>query len=81
MPLLQVGDCPEDIYERISMMAHREHRTIAQQALVLVERALGQELSNKERRRLVLEWIEAQNVPDAVKQFDDVRSLREDHER
>ncbi|GHV17334.1 hypothetical protein FACS189493_4760 [Spirochaetia bacterium] len=79
MPLLQVGDCPEDIYERISMMAHREHRTIAQQALVLVEQGLG--LSNKERRRLVLEWIEAQNVPDAVKQFDDVRSLREDHER
>jgi hypothetical protein len=64
MPLLQVRDCPEDIYNKLTEMARRERRTIAQQTLVLLEQGLAQPLSNRERRRRVLELIEDQDVPE-----------------
>ena len=46
MPLLQVRECPEDIYRKITYAAKSENRTIAQQIIVLLEKALGQEESN-----------------------------------
>ncbi len=33
MPLLQVRECPEDIYRKISYVAKAENRTIAQQVI------------------------------------------------
>ena len=42
MPLLQVRECPEDIYRTITYAAKSENRTIAQQIIVLLEKALGQ---------------------------------------
>jgi len=40
MPLLQVRECPEDIYRKISYVAKNENRTIAQQVVVLLEKSL-----------------------------------------
>ncbi|UTC83819.1 hypothetical protein [Treponema denticola] len=42
MPLLQVRECPEDIYRKITCAAKNENRTIAQQIIILLEKALGQ---------------------------------------
>lgn len=39
MPLLQVRECPEDIYRKITYAAKNENRTIAQQIIVLLEKA------------------------------------------
>jgi hypothetical protein len=78
MPLLQVRDCPEDIYEKITLVARKEHRTIAQQAIVLLEKSLGERETNKERIRIVLDRIEKRNIPDTVKKIDDVALIRED---
>ena len=33
MPLLQVRECPEDIYRKISYVIKAENRTIAQQVI------------------------------------------------
>lgn len=38
MPLLQVRDCPEDIYRKISLVAKTQNRTLAQQIIVLPEK-------------------------------------------
>jgi hypothetical protein len=81
MPLLQVRDFPDDIYADISFAARREHRTIAQQTIVLIQKGLERVESNKERRKRVLEEIMAQNVPEAAKAVDVVELIREDHER
>ncbi|GHV92053.1 hypothetical protein AGMMS50268_25560 [Spirochaetia bacterium] len=81
MPLLQVRDCPEDIYEKINMFAKKEHRTIAQQTIVLLEKAFGQEESNKERVRRILEEIKNTEVPEAAKAVDYVKLIREDRNR
>ena len=42
MPLLQERECPEDIYRKITYAAKNENRTIAQQIIVLLEKALRQ---------------------------------------
>ncbi|MEI6876143.1 MAG: hypothetical protein WCL50_13550 [Spirochaetota bacterium] len=81
MPLLQVRDCPEDIYRKISLDAKRQNRTIAQQILVLLEKALGQDESNVERRRQLLERIQARKVPEKAKRIDVVALVREDRDQ
>ncbi len=81
MPLLQVRDCPEDIYRKIAMFARKQNRTIAQQVLVLLEKGLGQEQPNIERRKLLLEKINDRKIPESVKKIDAVPLIREDRDR
>jgi hypothetical protein len=81
MPLLQVRDFPEDVYAEITFEAHRQHRTIAQQTITLIKQGLGEEMSNKERRRLAVEKTFARKVPPQVKSVDYVQFVREDRDR
>jgi len=81
MPLLQVRDCPEDVYIKIAKAAKQEKRTIAQQTIILLEKGLGQEESNMERRRLLIEKLQARNIPEKVKAVDAVALIREDRDR
>jgi hypothetical protein len=81
MPLLQVRDCPEDVYIKIVNVARLEKRTIAQQTIVLLEKGLGQAESNKERRRHLIEKLQARIIPEKVKAVDAVALIREDRDR
>ncbi|MGB9685556.1 MAG: hypothetical protein ACPLYX_03545 [Rectinema subterraneum] len=81
MPLLQVRDCPEDIYKKIVLAAKRKNRTIAQQTVVLLGKSLGQEESNIERRKRLLEKIQTRNISETTKEIDAVALLREDRDR
>ena len=81
MPLLQVRECPEDIYNRIASVAKKQKRTIAQQVVVLLEKGLGQESSNMERRRQLLKKMENRSIPAKAKTIDAVALIREDRER
>jgi hypothetical protein len=81
MPLLQVRECPEDIYKKVALTAKRQNRSIAQQVVVLLERGLGQEESNIERRRRLLNKLESRHIPVKVKAIDAVALIREDRDR
>ncbi|MDR0597468.1 MAG: hypothetical protein LBG14_03060 [Treponema sp.] len=81
MPLLQVRDFPEDIYEEIIYEARRQNRTIAQQTIILIKKGLSEEMSNKERRRLAVERTFSRNIPRDVKAADYVKFIREDRDR
>lgn len=81
MPLLQVREFPEDIYKKIALVARKQNRTIAQQVIVLLQKSLGQEQSNIERRAQILSKIEARIIPPAVKEIDEVNLIREDRDR
>jgi hypothetical protein len=81
MPLLQVRDFPEDVYEEITFEAHRRNRTIAQQTIILIKKGLGEEMSNKERRRLAVERTFSRNVPQNAKLADYVKFVRADRNR
>jgi len=86
MPLLQVRDFPKEIYEMLKIKAEQERRTIAQQTVVLLKNGLEEKESeeirtNKERRRKILERINNREVPQAARDFDVVKAVREDRER
>lgn len=81
MPLLQVRDCPEDIYKKISHIARRQNRSISQQVIVLLEKGLGHEISNRERRKNLMERINSRSIPKALKDIDASALLREDRDR
>ena len=81
MPLLQVRDCPEDIYRKITLIAKKQNRTIAQQVLVLLEKSLGQDQPNVERRRSLIEKINSRSIPQSTKDIDAVALIREDRDR
>ena len=53
MPLLKVRDCPEDIYQKIVFVAKKQHRTLSQQVVLLLETGRGQEQSNCERHHKI----------------------------
>jgi hypothetical protein len=81
MPLLQVRDFPADIYEQIKFIAKCQHRTIAQQTIVLIKDGLEKEIPNKERRLKALERSRNRFVPEEAKDFDFVKAVREDRNR
>ena len=81
MPLLQVRDCPEDIYKKISLTAKKQNRTIAQQVVVLLKKSLGQDQSNRERRKQLLRKIESRQISNEVKEIDAAAWIREERDR
>jgi len=81
MPLLQVRDFPQDIYEEITFEARKQNRTIAQQTIVLIKKGLQEEISNRERRRMAIEKTFSRSMPSNAKSADYVRLVREDRDR
>jgi hypothetical protein len=81
MPLLQVRDCPEDIYKKISFFAKKQNRTIAQQVISILEKGLQIEQPNLERRKSLLEKINNRDAISCVNDLDDVALIREDRNR
>jgi hypothetical protein len=82
MPLLQVRNFPADVYAEVAFDAHAQHRTIAQQIIVLVQKGLGEEESNRERRKQLLAEIKAMPpVSDEVRAMDVVKLIHEGRER
>jgi plasmid stability protein len=55
MPSLQIRDLPDDVYQALAFRAEREHRSLAQQAVVELRRI--PELTARERRQRVVEDI------------------------
>ena len=43
MALLQVRNCPDDIYEKLAQMAKRDNRSITQETICILGRAVGAE--------------------------------------
>lgn len=43
MALLQVRNCPDDIYEKLAQMAKRDNRSIAQETIHILREAVGAE--------------------------------------
>jgi len=80
MPTLQVRDLPEDIYIQLNYLAEKEHRSLAQETIVLLKESINNKINNKERRHKLLEKIAELNIEG--KDFPDpVALIREDRER
>ena len=81
MPLLQVRDIPQDLYEKLSQVAESENRSIAQETIVLLKKALNYKEERIARRRKVLEEIKRNRISNVDKFPDPVDLIREDRDR
>lgn len=55
MPSLQIRDLPEEIYLKLVESAKRNRRSLAQEALELLDRSLRNQEDDRARRRAMLE--------------------------
>ncbi len=82
MPTLQVRNLPEHIYNKIVELAEADRRSITQETIILLEKALEIEKQNKEYRKKLLEQIidetNSENLSDVP---DPVLLIREDRNR
>jgi len=81
MPLLQVKDCPDDLYKAISRRARQWKRSIDEEILVILMDAVHRQVSGRDRRRQVLAEIAMQKVPEAAQNVDVVSLIYDDHTR
>jgi hypothetical protein len=81
MPLLQVRDIPKELYETISRVAQMENRSISQQTIVLLKKALNITNERMARRKSVLQEIDSLNIKNTNKFPNPAKLTREDRDR
>jgi len=81
MPLLQVRDVPEDLYERLSQIAEQDNRSITQETIVLLKKALNYKESRISRRKRILSEIRNDVIDESNNFPDPAILIREDRER
>jgi hypothetical protein len=79
MPSIQVRDVPDQLYRTIAEQAKREHRSLAQQVLVTLERGIGAQPDHLARRKALLDEI--RSSPPIECKLDPVALIREDRNR
>ena len=81
MPLLQVRDVPEDLYELLSQIAEQDNRSITQETIVLLKKALNYKESRISRRKRILSEIRNDVIDESNNFPDPAILIREDRER
>jgi hypothetical protein len=81
MPLLQVRDIPRELYETISRVARMENRSISQQTVVLLKKALNITNERMARRKSVLREIDSIHIKNTHKFPSPAALTREDRDR
>lgn len=80
MPSLQIRDLPDDVYQALAFRAERDHRSLAQQAIVELRRMPS--LLAAERRREVLAQLRERAATRADRLAPSPEALvRQDRER
>jgi hypothetical protein len=62
MATLQVRDLPQELYNKLSYLAEKEHRSLAQQTIVLLKEGVDKRLDNQSRRRKLIESFKGLGV-------------------
>ena len=82
MAILQVRDIPEDLYEILSIVAKQENRSISQETIVLLRKALQLKEERITKRKFLLTDLAEYNKLKKLNDFPDpVDLIREDRDR
>ena len=82
MPSLQVRELPDNIYHLLQERARTEHRSLAQEAVILLAKGLQTSVTNKQRRRILLSKITAnKTVSETTKTIDPLVWIHEGRDR
>jgi len=80
MPILQVRDLPQELYDRLAYLADKDRRSLAQEAIAVLEEGIDARLGDTERRRVLLERDDPLGLCGTVLR-DPVELVREDRQR
>ena len=80
MPSLQVRDLPEDIYHQLNYLANKDHRSLAQETVVLLKESINVRMANQARRKQLLKTFKGLGI-DSSDFPDPADLIREDRER
>ena len=82
MPSLQIRELPDNIYRLLQKKAQAEHRSLAQEAIIVMSKGLDTSASNKTRRAKLLQAIaDNQDDIESFAELDPVELIREDRQR
>ena len=81
MASLQIRDMPEDLYESLKLKAEKDHRSLAQQAIVLLSEALTARGRDTSRRLEALRQIRSCKVETKFKDISIIEMIQEDRRR
>ena len=83
MASFHIGELPENIYFMLKQRAEAEHRSIAQEAIVIQAKGLDTSIAPKERRARLLQKIEeeAELKSGTAAKLNPVELIREDRKR
>jgi len=81
MASLQIRDMPEDLYESLRLQAEKDHRSLAQQAVVLLSEALKQGGRDSSRRMNALKKIRLSKVETRSSGVSITELIQEDRRR
>jgi antitoxin FitA len=81
MASLQIRDMPEDLYESLKLKAEKDHRSLAQQAIILLSEALKPGGRDSSRRMNALQKIRSNIVETKSKDISIVELIQEDRGR
>jgi len=81
LPTLQVRELPGELYAQLRAKAREEHRSIAQQTIVLLREALGVPGSRKNERKAILQRIGERSLGPSHNLPDSATLIREDREK
>jgi plasmid stability protein len=82
VPLLQVRNCPDELYQNLTRAAAADRRSIAQETVVLLEEAFKNRTeANRVRRRGAMKALLEDKETHARMTLDPVALIREDRDR
>ncbi len=80
MPSLQVRELPDEIYQQLNYLASKDHRSLAQETIVLLRESIEARMSNQERRKHLLENYKGIKI-DTSRLPEPEELIREDRDR
>ena len=80
-PSLQVRSLPLHIYELLAKQAKAEHRSLAQQAIIVLAKGLNLEVDPTERRKTLVNRISSRDEFKLNADLDLLQLIREDRDR
>lgn len=80
MPTLQVRDLPDEIHAQLTWLAEKDHRSLAQETIVLLKEAIESRVGNQDKRRKALLKLSSLKLSPHGHP-DPVAMIREDRER
>ncbi len=81
MPSLQVRELPENIYQLLQKKAADEHRSLSQEAIIVLAKGLNTSISHKARREKLLQSIAENQTNKNITEIDPVKFIQEDRDR